>query len=93
MTEDSMKHTGSRAEVVTVCTLVTGYRAAVDRFAQGVDRRESPEATYLPLFEALNWAVSLLDRLGYPDIELAKGLRWAQFIISGPGRLSHETCR
>jgi hypothetical protein len=65
-------------QIVTEQTLVSGYRAAVARFTAAVDRHDPPEETYLPLFEALNWAVSLDDRLKHPDVEVAGGLRWAR---------------
>jgi hypothetical protein len=69
------------AQIVTVQTLASGYRAAVARFTEAVDRRDPPEETYLPLFEALNWAVSLDDRLKRPDVEVAKGLRWVRNLV------------
>jgi hypothetical protein len=41
---------------------VIGYRRALARFHETVDAREEPEERYIPLFETLNWAASLLDR-------------------------------
>jgi len=66
------------AASVTVETFEAGCRAALDRFTAAVDRSYPPEHTSLPLFEALNWAVSLVDGLGYPDVSSVRGLRWAR---------------
>lgn len=40
--------------------LIRGYHGAVERFSQGVRRRE-PDPSYFALFESLNWAVAIDD--------------------------------
>jgi hypothetical protein len=41
--------------------LVDGYLRAHGRFLAALNRRESPEETFIPLFETLNWAASIGD--------------------------------
>ena len=40
--------------------LVKGYRCALARFYATAEERD-PDARFIPLFEALNWAVAILD--------------------------------
>jgi hypothetical protein len=51
-------------EVVTVAVQVAGLRAAIERLEAVSARKDDPEGTYLPLFEALNWAAAINDRIG-----------------------------
>lgn len=58
-------------------TLLRGLREAATRF-EDASRGGDSEATFLPLFEALNWTVSLDERLGYPRSPVLRGLRYAR---------------
>jgi hypothetical protein len=49
--------------VVTVAMMVRGFEAAADRLEAAFLGNDSV-ATFCPLFEALNWAVGLDDRIG-----------------------------
>lgn len=50
--------------VVTVAIQVHGLREAIARLEAASADRENADGTYVPLFEALNWAASLDDRVG-----------------------------
>jgi hypothetical protein len=60
---------------------VNGYRRALDRFDATAAARE-PEQRFIPLFEALNWAVTILDftkNQGQPiNDDTVRGLRLAR---------------
>lgn len=49
-------------DVVSVQAQLRGYEAACGRFGYAVTGQD-PVAAYVPLFEALNWAVALDDRI------------------------------
>ena len=49
--------------MVTVRRLLAGFRASVDRFDSAAGE-QSLEGTFLAIFEALNWATSLDERIG-----------------------------
>jgi hypothetical protein len=51
-------------EVVTVAVQVAGLRAAIERLEAASARKDDPQGTYLPLFEALNWAAAIDYRIG-----------------------------
>ena len=48
--------------IVTVATMFIGYTEALNRLQEASLRRD-PVATYVPLFEALNWATALDERV------------------------------
>jgi hypothetical protein len=57
--------------------MVVGYDRATARFhdaRMGTD----PAEAFIPLFESLNWAASIDERLGYPDRPELRGLRFAR---------------
>lgn len=56
--------------------MVTGYRQAVERFQQAAKGRD-PDAAFHPLFEALNWAVSLDERVSAHWAPEGQPLGWA----------------
>ncbi|HET6641739.1 MAG TPA: hypothetical protein VFG93_00550 [Gaiellaceae bacterium] len=58
--------------------LVDGYRRALARFAETAGQRERKER-FIPLFEALNWAVAIMDYepMLWKD-EIVLGLRFAR---------------
>lgn len=63
--------------VVTVAMMVRGFEGAVDRL-EAASGGNDESAMFCPLFEALNWAVALDDRLGVtwvPDGE-SLGFDW-----------------
>ena len=45
-------------------TLLAGYRQACERWMAGPRIDPDPEQAFFAIFEALNWAVSIDDRLG-----------------------------
>jgi hypothetical protein len=50
-------------------TMLRGFRRAIDRYVAAAQQETNFGETFIPLFEALNWAVSLRDRLksdGHP---------------------------
>jgi hypothetical protein len=49
--------------VVTVELMIAGYQAALDRFATAEKDREA-EPALIAIFDALNWAVAIDDRVG-----------------------------
>src|SRR5262249_40590537 len=61
--------------------LYEGFRRALERFKAGEGRHEEPRATFIPLFETLGWAGSLVELLKkrqqglYPRLE---GIRWVR---------------
>lgn len=73
--------TGPLTTSASLSWLVTGYRGALARFDATADTRE-PEERFIPLFEALNWAVTILDfteKQGTPlNDNTVKGLRLAR---------------
>lgn len=65
--------------VVTYRVLLDGYERAVERVqAIAVTKGADPGAVYVPLFEALNWAVALDDRtrILWAPTGKALGLHW-----------------
>lgn len=46
--------------------LVRGYAEAHDCFRDASQHPDSPEGLFIPLFEALNWAGALEDKLRAP---------------------------
>ena len=66
-------------EVVSVATLFDGFEQAFARW-RAVERASAePGETFMPLFEVLEWTVSIQERLGLWEIwgDL-RGLRWAR---------------
>lgn len=55
-----------------------GYLEAAARFLDAVDSDSTAEETFIPLFEALNWTVSLDERLGRRAEPLWRGLRFVR---------------
>lgn len=51
-------------EIVTFSMMLLGYKRAVQRFHAATTEPARPSSAYVPLFEALNWAVALDDRTG-----------------------------
>lgn len=74
--------------MITVVVQVAGLRAAIERLEAAAARKDDPAATYLPLFEALNWVASLDDRIGAiwrPEGTKKKlGIQWRKRVSSGP---------
>jgi hypothetical protein len=72
-----MSRASDRDPVVDQAVLLRGYQQAVARFDES---RLGHDATvaFLPLFEALNWAASIDERLRYPDYPELRGLRFAR---------------
>lgn len=67
------------AATATLAWLVNGYRRALERFDATADQRDAEER-FIPLFEALNWAVAISD---YPGSSVRvddtiRGLRFAR---------------
>jgi hypothetical protein len=58
-------------------TLLLGYEQAVARFHAARLARD-PAAAFIPLFEALNWAASIDESLGYLDHGELQGLRFTR---------------
>jgi hypothetical protein len=67
-------------EEVELSTLIEGYRRAHARFVEARLEEESAEA-FIPLFEALSWAVSLDERLERPSHPELRGLRYARHSV------------
>jgi hypothetical protein len=66
-------------QVVGIHVLAWGYRKAHERFKDATQLVDAPvEFTFPPLFEALNWAVTLGDRLGRPSHPYLAGIRFAR---------------
>jgi hypothetical protein len=65
--------------VVTVATLFEGFEQAFARWQRVEHAPQDPAQTFIPLFEALEWAACIHERLEYidwsPDL---RGLRWAR---------------
>jgi hypothetical protein len=61
--------------IQTFAAMFEGYAAAVVRFHEAAKTRD-PTATFIPLFEALNWAVALDDRAGKHWTPEGKPLGW-----------------
>lgn len=57
--------------------MLAGYSGAVARF-ESVRHGTDGAATYVPLFEALNWAASIDEQLGYLNVPELQGLRHAR---------------
>jgi hypothetical protein len=66
-------------DVVNVRAQFRGYSDAVSRFSEAAAGRD-PIAAYLPLFEALNWAVALDDRISevWAPEGVALGFAWRE---------------
>jgi hypothetical protein len=64
---------------VTVATLFEGFEQAFVRW-QGVEQApQEPARTFIPLFEVLEWAACIDERLEYIDWSRdLRGLRWAR---------------
>jgi hypothetical protein len=63
--------------IVHLEALIRGYTEALGRFHEAKLGRD-PVAAFLPLFEALNWAASIDERLEYPEHPELRGLRFAR---------------
>ena len=61
--------------IQTFAAMFEGYAAAADRF-QRAARTSDTVATFIPLFEALNWAVALDERTGKHWTPEGKPLGW-----------------
>jgi hypothetical protein len=66
-----------REGTIPIGNLVAGFLAARERFETARLGRD-PVRPFHPLFEALAWAVTLDERLGYPDDPQLRGLRYAR---------------
>lgn len=69
--------------IVTFEAMFVGYAEAMNRL-QAASRGRSPAVTYVPLFEALNWAHALDERVAthwVPDGKTA-GVRWRDRIAN-----------
>jgi hypothetical protein len=64
-------------EQVELSTLIEGYRRAHARFVEA-RVEEEPVDAFIPLFEALSWAVTLDERLDFPAYPELRGLRYAR---------------
>ncbi len=67
-------------EPVSLGVLVAGFRQARARFDVAKLQRD-PVPAFHALFEALAWAVSVDERLGYPDHAELRGLRYVRHAI------------
>lgn len=65
-----------RENIQTFAAMFEGYAHAVERFQEAAKTRD-PTATFIPLFEALNWAVSLDERAAKHWTPAGKPLGWA----------------
>jgi hypothetical protein len=65
----------SAQRFVPVMLLLDGYAQAVQRFEQAAKGCDAPPA-FLPLFEALNWAVALDERIAAHWAPEGKQLGW-----------------
>jgi hypothetical protein len=70
--------TDGQGDIVTVGTLALGFERAFNRLREAIDNEEPADERFLPLFELLNWAASLDDKLNHPPVPVAKGLRWVR---------------
>jgi hypothetical protein len=62
-------------DAIGLPVLVEGYRRAVARFEEvAYDEDVGPAETYIPLFEALNWAASIGWHLGDARPDLLRAL-------------------
>jgi hypothetical protein len=57
--------------------MVDGYDRATARFQEACFGT-SPVDAFIPLFEALNWAASIDERMGFPALPELRGLRFAR---------------
>jgi hypothetical protein len=64
-----------RANIQTFAAMFEGYSCAVGRFDDAAKTRD-PTAMFIPLFEALNWAVSLDERAAKHWTRAGEPLRW-----------------
>ena len=64
-------------ETVDLSVVRRGYADARERF-HAARMGDDPVAAFLPLFEALNWAASIDEGLGYPDYPEIRGMRFAR---------------
>lgn len=71
-------------DVVSVRAQVRGYTTAYERFARALEGQD-PVAAYIPLFEALNWAVSLDDRIKEIWVPEGNKLGWKWRAKAGHG--------
>lgn len=58
--------------------LVGGYAEAHDRFLDASQHPESPEGLFIPLFEALNWASALEEKLRPHSDPLLSAIRFVR---------------
>jgi hypothetical protein len=58
--------------------LVRGYAEAHDRFLVASQHPDSPEVLYIPLFEALNWAGALEEKLRPHTDPLLSAIRFVR---------------
>lgn len=58
-----MPPVSATSEVVVPSALLRGFEQAFDRFMVTGRMSADPEEAFFPIFEALNWATSLDDRL------------------------------
>lgn len=74
-----MDSNGDSSGVVDVATLFAGFEQAFFRWQSVQHAPQQPTQTFIPLFEVLEWAACIDERLGYikwsPDL---RGLRWAR---------------
>jgi hypothetical protein len=61
--------------------LVRGYAEAHDRFLAASQHPDSPEALFLPLFEVLNWAGTLEEKLRPHTDPLLSAIRFVRSTV------------
>ena len=68
--------------------MIEGYLRALGRFRDAVGLRGEPIETFLPLFEALNWAASVIEYLR--DADSARRTREMQGVRYVRNRVHHD---
>jgi hypothetical protein len=68
--------------------MIEGYIRALGRFRDAVGLRGEPIETFLPLFEALNWAASVIEHL--QDADPARCTREMQGVRYVRNRVHHD---
>jgi hypothetical protein len=66
------------SQVVGLATVVNGYLSALERFRASDTFGSTADDTFIPLFEALNWAVSAADFIGRSKEPYLRALRFAR---------------